>query len=35
MIVNETGIDAASAQQLLDTHGSVRKAVENVGKKSI
>lgn len=29
MIIKETGIDADTAQQLLNKHGSVRKAVEN------
>lgn len=35
MIVKETGIDTASAQQLLDTYGSVRKAVDNAHNKNI
>lgn len=30
MIVKETGIDAARAEELLDKYGSVRKAIENV-----
>ena len=35
MVMQSTNLDAETAQQLLDKHGSVRKAVENAQKETL